>query len=61
MKNRQRFRIRIVETYEDCVWIEADSWEEAEREAMILSDFHLTMETISDRETVWTGDTVEIK
>ncbi|MCP4258869.1 MAG: hypothetical protein GY774_15400 [Planctomycetes bacterium] len=62
MKKRLRYKIRVQETREDYVWIEAYSWIEAERKALQLTDLCLELDPITGgREVEWTEDIEEIK
>ncbi|MCP4259368.1 MAG: hypothetical protein GY774_17935 [Planctomycetes bacterium] len=58
---RQRYRIRVEETREDYVWIEAYSWEEAQELARTSKRDLAQCEFMETSYVGWTGDTEEIK
>ncbi len=61
MKKRQRFRIRVQEIYEDYIWIEAETWKEAEKLASTSKRDLAQCEFLGTLLTEWSGDTEEIK
>ncbi|MCP4258870.1 MAG: hypothetical protein GY774_15405 [Planctomycetes bacterium] len=58
---QRRYRIRVEEIHEDCVWIEADSWEEAQELAATSKRDLAQCEFMETSYVGWTGDTEEIK
>ncbi len=61
MKKRLRYRIKVQEIREDYVWVEADSWIEAESKAILSNDLCLELDPFTGgRTSEWTEDVEEV-
>ncbi|MCP5008231.1 MAG: hypothetical protein GY941_30495 [Planctomycetes bacterium] len=61
MKCPLRYRIKVQEIRVDYIWVEADSWIEAESKAILSSDLCLELDPITGGRTAeWTEDVEEL-